>query len=376
MRRRDAFGFIAVFVLAFVSQVAAHPLGNFSISQYSALQIGAGEVRVRYIVEMAEIPTFQEMQEAGLVAQAEHPSAKLYAARKAEILRAGVIVEMQGRPVALHLESQEIIFPAGAGGLPTLKLGLVFKGHLAIDAGGSHTLGYRDGNFPGRAGWKEIIAVAAPGVKLIDSSVPEVDRSAGLNDYPTDLLNSPPQQTTAQISFSVAPAAVAAPVNDRTTADKIITAVALSPAPPVSATNLAVPANNDPATLNSALTDSLQLKPNSQSTRRSGDSGWAWRLARLGARAWQDSGRGLSGRFPRHDHACGTARHGRDGGPYRRGLSARRNYPLCVKLYRAGTALSLAQRALGRHDRGPWTDPVGAPLSGRRRPVCRYPQSF
>ena len=98
-------------------------------------------------------------------------------------------------------ESHEIIFPEGAGGLPTLKIGVVYKGKLAAAGGGGYSLSYRDGNFPGRAGWKEIIAVAAPGVKLLNSSVPEVDRSARLSDYPTDLLNSPPQQLEARVGF-------------------------------------------------------------------------------------------------------------------------------------------------------------------------------
>ena len=55
--------------------LAAHPLGNFSISQYSAIQIGNQEVDLRYIVDMAEIPTFQEIQESGFVAKADDASA-------------------------------------------------------------------------------------------------------------------------------------------------------------------------------------------------------------------------------------------------------------------------------------------------------------
>ena len=39
---------------------------------------------------------------------------------------------------------------------------------------------------------REIVAVAASGTSL-SSSVPATDRSDELNNYPTDLLNSPPQ---------------------------------------------------------------------------------------------------------------------------------------------------------------------------------------
>ena len=67
-----------------------------------------------------------------------------------------------------------------------------------------YLLNYRDGNFPGRAGWKEIVAVAAPGAGILDSSVPEIDRSSQLNDYPTDLLDSPPQVLEAKVAFTTA----------------------------------------------------------------------------------------------------------------------------------------------------------------------------
>lgn len=72
-----------------------------------------------------------------------------------------------------------------------------------------YELFYRDGNFPGRAGWKEIIAGAGDGIDVIDSAVPTMDRSAQLSNYPTDLLNSPPQTLEARLSFA-ANAAVAA----------------------------------------------------------------------------------------------------------------------------------------------------------------------
>src|SRR5262249_53290463 len=62
-------------------------------------------------------------------------------------------------------------------------------------------LDYRDLNFPDRVGWKEVVAVAGPGVTLSSSSVPERGRSRELADYPTDMLNSPPQTLEAEPGF-------------------------------------------------------------------------------------------------------------------------------------------------------------------------------
>ena len=38
----------------------AHPLGNFSISHYAGLRLTREGIELRYVLDMAEIPTFQE----------------------------------------------------------------------------------------------------------------------------------------------------------------------------------------------------------------------------------------------------------------------------------------------------------------------------
>jgi len=180
----------------------AHPLGNFSISHYTSLRLEPEAVELHYIVDMAEIPTFQEIQESGIVPQAGSPGLHDYLVQKSEILRGGLQLDVNGRRLALQSIAREVIFPPGAGGLPTLKLGLVYRAPLdATTPEEPYRLHYRDRNFPGRAGWQEIIAVAAPGVELVQSSVPATDRSQALTNYPTDLLNSPPQVLEALVLF-------------------------------------------------------------------------------------------------------------------------------------------------------------------------------
>jgi ABC-type nickel/cobalt efflux system permease component RcnA len=181
----------------------AHPLGNFSINQYTGIRIEADTVGLRYLVDMAEIPTYQEIQEAGIVPEAGHPGLSAYVAKTVERLKEGLLLEVDGRRLPLQVESSEIIFPPGAGGLPTLKLGVLYRASVpnpAADA--TRHLHYRDGNFPNRAGWKEIVAVGGPGVTIASRSVPEKDRSRELADYPTDLLNSPPQDLEARVVFT------------------------------------------------------------------------------------------------------------------------------------------------------------------------------
>ena len=106
-----------------------------------------------------------------------------------------------------------MIFPAGAGGLPTMKLGFVYRVALEdLAPGSTYAVHYRDDNFPGHAGWKEIVVPNQPGFTLTASSAPPTDRSAELSNYPTDLLNSPPQALEASFSFSPIPVSAAAPL--------------------------------------------------------------------------------------------------------------------------------------------------------------------
>jgi ABC-type nickel/cobalt efflux system permease component RcnA len=180
----------------------AHPLGNFSISHYTGIQIAQDSIELRYVLDMAEIPTFQELQDTGLAPEVEHPRVQGYLAQKTEVLKAGLLLEVNGQGLALQVVSSEILFPPGAGGLPTLKLGVVYRTPLdPAPADIMYSLYYRDGNFPGRAGWQEIIARTSSDITLIHSSVSDTDRSRALTDYPTNLLNSPPQVLEAQMLF-------------------------------------------------------------------------------------------------------------------------------------------------------------------------------
>ena len=198
---------LAVLALLVPCGVQAHPMGNFSISRYAGIDVAPGEVELRYLVDMAEIPTFQEIQDSGLTPEAGHPSLAGYLARRAESLGEGLRLELDGARLSLAPVSRNVFFAEGAGGLPTMKLGFAYRARLDGSAGAQwRSLSYRDENFAGRAGWKEVVAGPRAGVVLASSSVPLQDRSRQLTDYPTDMLNSSPQVTEASLVFGMAPA--------------------------------------------------------------------------------------------------------------------------------------------------------------------------
>jgi nickel/cobalt transporter (NicO) family protein len=203
---RSALHLLLLLITGFVAfaprTVLAHPMGNFSISHFAGLRIEADAVDIRYILDLAEIPTFQEIQAASIVPAPDDPRVIAYLASKAEALKGGLAVTLNGRPLALAAVSVKVIFPPGAGNLPTMKIGVVYRASLAgVEC--PCTLAYRDGNFAGRAGWKEVVASAGPGAALVVSTVAAISRSQELASYPTDLINSPPQDLSAQLTFAL-----------------------------------------------------------------------------------------------------------------------------------------------------------------------------
>ncbi len=195
-------------LLVFPAFTPAHPMGNFSINHYSGIRIEQGFIELRYLIDMAEIPTFQEMQRSNLAAQAGDPRVRAYLAAQADSFRRNLLLILNGKPLDLRIMSQEILFNPGAGQLPTMKIGLVFQASLeGTQLGDANELSFSDGNFPGHAGWKELVATSGRAVNIQRSSVPAQDRSAQLTNYPTDMLSSPPQRLEAKMIFSAAPSA-------------------------------------------------------------------------------------------------------------------------------------------------------------------------
>jgi ABC-type nickel/cobalt efflux system permease component RcnA len=187
-------------------------MGNFSISHYAGITLERGFLEIRYLLDMAEIPTFQELQQTGLSAHTDDPKLGAYLAAKGAELARGLQVSFNGNAIALQLVSQNAIFPPGAGNLPTMKVGFVYRAAIPRNCAASAcTLEYNDTNFATRAGWKEIVLLPSSGMTLVSSTASATDRSAQLSNYPTDLLNSPPQDLHATIVFSADAAQSAAP---------------------------------------------------------------------------------------------------------------------------------------------------------------------
>jgi ABC-type nickel/cobalt efflux system permease component RcnA len=196
--RRLALLAALVAALALPAAAGAHPLGNFSVNHQARVAVSEDRVDVTYILDQAEIPTFQERGQRGLLAR-----------KRAEIVR-GLALEVGGRPVPLRPGAARIAFPRGQGGLPTTRVELALSAP-ADTVGRSVRL--QDGTFAGRAGWRAIVAVPGRGT-AVRSSVPSEDPTARLTRYPRDVLGDPPDQREAAFAVRAGGGTVTAPRAD------------------------------------------------------------------------------------------------------------------------------------------------------------------
>jgi nickel/cobalt transporter (NicO) family protein len=170
------FVLLAVAVAALIAPAAAsaHPLGNFTINRFSRVEASGHRLYVRYVLDMAEIPTYQ----AGRI------DARAYARRIAGHVR----LQVDGRRVRLVPLGTALAHPRGAAGLNTTRLEVILAGPTI---GGKTSIAYRDENYRDRIGWSEIV-VGAQTHSISDE----------LRAYPKNLLQSPLDVTGVKATVS------------------------------------------------------------------------------------------------------------------------------------------------------------------------------
>ena len=180
---------------------AAHPLGNFTINRYSRIELGAAGINLYYVLDVAEIPTFQEKDKIDLDRDGQISDSErlAYLSEKLKDLQSGLKLAIDGTPVDLKLVSQNLAFLPGQGGLQTMRLTANFKTPALTSS--STKLAYQDENYADRVGWREIVVRNATGIAIIKSSVSDRDQSDELRTYPQDMLSSPLAVTSAQVNF-------------------------------------------------------------------------------------------------------------------------------------------------------------------------------
>jgi ABC-type nickel/cobalt efflux system permease component RcnA len=200
IRRIAVVVFNLLICFVFVPVAFAHPLGNFTINQYVGLNISREMILMDYIVDMAEIPAFQEIAtfDTNENGQADSSESAGYHAEKCASLQPSLNLLLNNTPVTFTLVSSSVEFPIGVGSLPTLRLTCEFQ--TSFDSTKDNIkISLINNAFPDRIGWKEIV-VTPEGVSL-KGDYSTTSLSIRLTNYPQDLLTSPLDQR--QIRFEV-----------------------------------------------------------------------------------------------------------------------------------------------------------------------------
>ncbi|MGI9098034.1 MAG: nickel/cobalt transporter [Solirubrobacteraceae bacterium] len=176
---------------------AAHPLGNFSVNRLDVVRVSKDRVDVRWILDQAEIPTFQER---------DRSPAEVLAAKRAEALR-GLELRVDQQIVALRASGPgSIAFATGQGGLRTTRVEVL----LTAAAPGAREVRLRDRTFADRLGWRGMIVTAGEGTDTT-SDLPATEPTRRLRSYPRSLLQSPADQREITLRVRPGDGAVTAP---------------------------------------------------------------------------------------------------------------------------------------------------------------------
>ena len=120
MRRLLVIALLALAAVVVPATAAAHPLGNFTTNHYAEIQLAGNRVYVHYVLDLAEIPTFQARSEVEKAGKAR------YGAALAEQLRSNLRLTVDGEPARLETRGRALSFPEGAAGLRTTRLEVLY----------------------------------------------------------------------------------------------------------------------------------------------------------------------------------------------------------------------------------------------------------
>ena len=184
-----------------VPSAFAHPLGNFTVNQYTGLQVSPKMITVDYIMDLAEIPAFQEIEllDTNGNRTPDASEAAAYHPVRCASLQPSLNLSLNKEPVTLSLVSSSIEFPAGVGGLLTMRLSCGFQAPIE-PAAVAVALSFQNNVFADRLGWQEIVVV--PDGLKIEGEYSSTSPSNRLTQYPQDLLTSPLEQRLLDVEIT------------------------------------------------------------------------------------------------------------------------------------------------------------------------------
>jgi ABC-type nickel/cobalt efflux system permease component RcnA len=174
----------------------AHPMGNLSVNHYARLEPGAKGLDVTYVLDLAELPTFELTQTWNVARDARKDVLEAKAREQAREWVGQLTFTEDGKVLTPLIESTDLAIVDGAGNLPVFRI--TTKLHVPASGG---RVEYADRNYATRAGWREVVIKTGDGAGISRASNGDTDLSEALTSYPQDPTKAPPQNTTAWLEW-------------------------------------------------------------------------------------------------------------------------------------------------------------------------------
>lgn len=192
-----------LFILISALTASAHPLGNFSVNQYSRLEVENSRIKIRQVLDLAEIPTFQLKNEIDTNKDETLSKEELntFAEKIAPEILANLSLTVNGQPLVINPEAKNVSLQEGAGNLPTLRFEWNLSGEIS-NLNEVSQVKFENKNYAERLGWNEIVINRIGKVNIFDSNAFGSGVTDELKSYPAENLNAPLNERTAVFSFS------------------------------------------------------------------------------------------------------------------------------------------------------------------------------
>ena len=190
------------------ADTVASLLGNFTVNQYSGLELRVDRIDVRHVVVFGQLPALRELHLAdadgdGVTTQAERDA---YAERLAQTIAAELRVTVDGVAVPLRAKRWTTSLPPELSGF-SLRVEVDFAGDLPLASGNSsRALTFTNDNYAGRFGWREIVVQSSRSIAVFDTDAYSTSFTAGLTEtVPAMPATGPLAERAIHLTFADGP---------------------------------------------------------------------------------------------------------------------------------------------------------------------------
>jgi len=163
---------ICLGISAFVVICTGHPLGNFCVNQYSRLEVEMKRIKIRYVLDLAEIPTFQEQMiiDRNKDSMMTEDELETYVNALTPKISSNLILLLNDERLQIKASKSTAKIEIGVGNLPMLKIFWDFVAEFPSDLQEINKVVFENKNFSERIGWNEIVVNRENRVQVFNST--------------------------------------------------------------------------------------------------------------------------------------------------------------------------------------------------------------